>query len=78
MLEGKEFEKKIGEYGSASVDVTSDLKIKVAVAVEVDLIAEAKKLAAKTNTPIDDQAIAWLEVIVKAAAGAPVKEEQPV
>lgn len=67
VLEGKEFEKNIGEYGSASVDVTGDLKVVVALEVTVDLIAEAKKLAAKTSTPIDDQAIAWLELLVKAA-----------
>ena len=66
MLEGKEFDKKIGEYGSVSVDVTPDLKLKVAAEIEVDLIAEAKKLAAKTATPLDDQAIAWLEKIVRA------------
>lgn len=68
MLEGKEFEQKLGEYGSASVDVTPELKVKVVVEAQVDLIAEAKKLAAKTQTPIDDQAIAWLEKIVGAAA----------
>ena len=68
MLEGKEFETKIGEYGSASVDVTPELKVKVEVSIEVDLIAEAKKLAAKTETPIDDAAIAWLEKIAKGAA----------
>lgn len=68
MLEGKEVEVKIGEYGSASVDVTPDLKVKVAVEATVDLIAEAKKLAAKTGTPIDDRAIAWLEKVVKANA----------
>ena len=71
MLEGKEVEKKLGEYGSVSVDVTPDLKVKVSVEAHVDLIAEAKKLAAKTQTPIDDQAIAWLEKIVQAAAPQP-------
>jgi hypothetical protein len=48
--------------------VTSDLKLKVSLEVSVDLIAEAKKLAAKTGTPVDDLAIAWLEKIVKLAA----------
>lgn len=61
MLEGKELEKKIGEWGSVSVDVTPKLEVIVEMGVKIDLIAEAKKLAAKTNTPIDDQAIAWLE-----------------
>lgn len=74
MLEGKELDKKIGEYGSASIDVTPELKLKVEVAVEVDLIAEAKKLAAKSGTPIDDAAIAWLEKIVRSAAPEPQPE----
>lgn len=72
MLEGKELEKKIGEYGAASIDVTPELKVKVEVAIEVDLIAEAKKLAEKTETPIDNTAIEWLEKIVKAAAALKV------
>lgn len=71
MLEGKEIVQKIGEYGEASLDITGDMKLKLAVAVEVDLIAELKKLAAKTSTPIDDQAIAWVESVVKAAALLP-------
>ena len=65
MLEGKEFETKIGEYGSATVDVTGDLKLKATVVLEVDLIAELKKLAAKTGTPLDDQAIAWVESMLR-------------
>lgn len=65
MFEGEELKGSIGKVGSYSVDVTPELKVKVAVAVEVDLIAEAKKLAAKTGTPIDDGAIAWLEKITR-------------
>lgn len=68
MLEGKELDKKIGEYGHVSVDVTSELKVKISAEVEIDLVAEAKKLAAKTKTPVDDVAIAWLEKIVALAA----------
>lgn len=67
MLEGKEFETKIGDYGSASVDVTPDLKLVVGVAIEVDLVAEIKKLAEKTATPIDDAAIAWIESMFKSS-----------
>lgn len=68
MLEGKELEKKLGEYGTVSVDVTPELKVKVAIEAQVDLIAEAKKLALKTKTPVDEKAIEWLEKIVKGAA----------
>ncbi len=71
MLEGKELEKQLGEYGSVSVDVTPQLKVVIAVEAHIDLIAEAKKLAAKSSTPVDDAAIAWLEKIVAAAAPAP-------
>lgn len=70
MLEGKELEKKFSESVVVAVDVTPELK--VVASVEIDLIAEAKKLAAKTSTPIDDAAIAWLEKIVKAASALKV------
>lgn len=65
LLEGTEVETKIGNVGRAAVDVTPDLKVKLSVSVEFDLVAEAKKLAAKTGTPIDDAAISWLESLVK-------------
>lgn len=67
MLEGKELDVKIGEYGAASVDVTGELQLEVALSLKVDLIAEIKKLAAKTETPIDDTAIAWVESLVRKA-----------
>lgn len=66
VLEGNEFEQKIGQVGAVVVDVTPELKIKVSASVEVDLIGELKKLAEKTATPIDDAAIAWIEKLVKA------------
>lgn len=66
MLEGNEFEQKIGQVGAVVVDVTPELKLKVSASVEVDLIGELKKLAEKTATPIDDAAIAWIEKLVKA------------
>ncbi len=66
MLEGTEFEQKIGQVGAVIVDVTPELKIKVSASVEVDLIGELKKLAEKTATPIDDAALAWIEKLVKA------------
>lgn len=68
MLEGKELEYKFGEYGSASVDLSDKGIVEVAVGVRVDLIAEVKKLAAKTATPIDDAAIAWLEGMIRKEA----------
>lgn len=71
MLEGKEFEKNIGEYGTASVDLTPQGELKVSLEVHVNLVTEAKKLAAKTATPIDDAAIAWLEKLMQLVQPAP-------
>lgn len=75
MLDGKELETSIGKYGKASVDVTNKGIVKIEVSVEVDLVAEAEKLAAKTSTKVDDQAIAWLKLLMGRAAEAPVKSE---
>lgn len=66
LLKGNELEKQFSDSVKVIVDVTPELKVKATV--EVDLIAEAKKLAAKTETPIDDKAIEWLEKITKAAS----------
>jgi len=60
----KDFKFELGEYGSADVDVNLNGKVKVAVNLEIDIIAEVKKLAEKSATPLDDQAIAWLEKLV--------------
>lgn len=68
MLEGKELEVKLGEVGSASVDVTPDLKVVVSVEAKIDLIAEIKKLAEKTATPLDDKAIEYVEKLLAAKA----------
>lgn len=69
MLEGKEVQGKIGDVGSYSVDVDAQGNLEVMVGVKVNLVAEAKKLAAKTQTPVDDAAIAWLEKITMLAGG---------
>lgn len=66
VLEGNEFEQKIGQVGAVIVDVTPELKLSVSAKVEVDLIGELKKLAEKTATPIDDAALDWIEKLVKA------------
>lgn len=61
MLEGKELVQKIGEYGEASVDVTPQLDVIVEVKAKVNIITELKKMADKTETPYDNQALAWIE-----------------
>lgn len=64
MLEGKELEGKIGEYGSYEVDVTATGKVKAMVGLEVDLIAELRKLAAKTDNKLDDKAVDWIAELI--------------
>jgi hypothetical protein len=65
MLEGNELEQKIGEYGSVIVDVTPELKLKVSAVVEIDLLAEIKKLTLKTPGEFDDKGLAWVEALIK-------------
>lgn len=64
-LEGKELEKQIGEFGHVSIDVLPDAKVEIELGLKIDLIDVVKKLAAKTQTPIDDKVIEFLEKIVK-------------
>jgi hypothetical protein len=66
MFKGKEFLGQVGNIGLVSCEVTDQLKVRLALTAEVNLIDELKRLAAKTKTPIDDKAIAWLEKIVRA------------
>lgn len=70
MLEGKEVEGKLGEYGEYSVDLDDKGNVEIAIAAKykVNLVEVAKAAAAKTKTPVDDNAIAWLEKIMKAGA----------
>jgi len=70
MLEGKEFEKNLGEYGHVSVDVTPELYLEIQAGIRVDLIAEIKKLAAKTKTTLDDAFIAQIESMIRKAKEA--------
>lgn len=69
-LEKVELEGKIGNVGTYAVDVTPQLKLKVSVGVELPIIDYLKQAAAKTSTPIDDQAIAWIEKVLAVAPAA--------
>lgn len=64
MLEGKELETKLGDFGFASVDVTPDLKIVLAVNAQIDLIAEMQKLAEKTPQGWDDTVVSALKAFL--------------
>lgn len=57
MLEGRELEKQLGEYGSAFVDINDQLVVEVGLSAKVDLIAELRKLAAKTDNSLDDKTV---------------------
>jgi hypothetical protein len=65
-LDGKEIEGDIGKYGKYFVDLKPDGKIEIAVLLgtTVDIIAEVEKLAAKTNTKIDDNIAKFLKALV--------------
>lgn len=69
MLEDKEFEKNLGEYGSVSVDVTPQLEVEIALTAKIDLVAEIEKLAAKTKTQLDDKFIATLKSLLPSKDG---------
>lgn len=60
MLEGKELVYKLGEYGEASLDVSSDLKVVVEISAkyEADLKAVLKAYVAKTPGQTDDKVLA--------------------
>lgn len=64
MFEGKELEGKIGNFGEYAVDVTEKGTLKASVSIEVDIIAELEKAAAKTQTPMDDMAMAWVKKVL--------------
>lgn len=71
-LEGKELDVKLGEYGSAFVDVNDNLEVEVGLSAKVDIVKELEKLAAKTKTPYDDKAVAaiqWVKDLLKKNAG---------
>lgn len=56
----------LGEYGKAEASLDSELKLKVSINAQVDLLAEVEKMAAATKTKFDDQAVAWLKGLVSA------------
>ena len=64
MLEGKELEGKIGEYGEYSVDVNGKGEVEVAMNVKLDLFGEIEKLAAQTETKLDDSFVATLKKLL--------------
>jgi len=60
-------EAELGEYGKASVELTSEAKVILSVKAEVDLLGELEKLAAKTETKLDDTVVAYIKQLIEAA-----------
>lgn len=65
MFEGKEIEGSIGEYGQYSVDVKDTGVVEASVGLKVDIIAELRKLAQKTDNSLDDKAIDFIEDLLR-------------
>lgn len=68
MLEGKEFEKQLGQYGSVSVDVTPQLEVQVSLTAKLDIVAELQKIADKTKTPLDNTLLSGIKAFLALAA----------
>lgn len=64
VLDGKELEGKIGSVGQYSADLNEKGELEVSVGVKIDLIAEIEKLAAKSETKIDDAVLGFLKKLV--------------
>lgn len=61
MLEGKELEGKIGTVGAYSLDVKPTGEVEVMVGAKINIISLLEEMAKKTQTTMDDQAIAWIK-----------------
>lgn len=64
MLEGKEVEAKLGEFGTAFVDVNDKGVVEIGLSAKIDLLAELHKLAAKTATTLDDSFLNTLDKLL--------------
>lgn len=70
MLEGKEVQGNIGEYGQYSVDVQDTGIVEANVGVKFDVIAELRKLAQKTTNGLDDKAVDLIEKLLRHSPSA--------
>jgi hypothetical protein len=73
MLEGKELEHKLGNYGSAFVDLASSGVVEVGVSLKVDLVAELEKLALRSDNSIDDKLVALIKAALSKPADVPAE-----
>ena len=65
MLEGKEIEGTIGDYGGYFVDASAEGYVEVGLTAKVDVIAELRKLAQKTSNSLDDKAVDYIEGLLR-------------
>lgn len=63
-------EAALGEYGNAQIVLMSDAKVKVSVQAEVDILLELEKLAAKSETKLDDNVVLYIKNLVAMANAA--------
>lgn len=82
LLDGKEFEQKIGEVGNVSIDVDSDLNVKIEVVIETvqagvtikssnsasaPLLSIIEAACLKNNITWDESLIAGVKLLLKMA-----------
>lgn len=67
MLEGKEVEKQLGEYGNVFVDVKPNGDVEVGATAKINVFAELRKLAKRTDNKLDDAAIDYIEKLASLA-----------
>lgn len=60
MLEGKELEGNIGNFGSYYLDANDKGVVEAGVALKIDLLEQLAKLAKKTGTEVDDVVVKGL------------------
>lgn len=65
MLEGKEFDKMLGQYGEVSVDLDDKGVLAIAIGLKVDLLVELEKLAQKSGKDWLVKGVDMLKGVIK-------------
>ncbi len=76
MLEGKEIDGQIGQYGEYKVGISGQGVVEISLGIKVDLMAELHKLAAKTSTQLDDDFLAVMDKLL-GKSDAPAAPSSP-
>ena len=67
MLDGKEVSGQIGSFGQYFVDVSDVGTLEVGLSLKIDIIAELRKLAAKSSNKLDDGVVDIIAHLLKPA-----------